>query len=379
MEITAILNRNQFFSSALTTLLNLILFLFRKTAKTFSYPDGNVVIIALHKIGDSVCTIPAIREIAKHYDNKIIILCYPENKPIYNYALKNIEVRTLEHKYFYFEDRIAKRAARKKLRSLRPEIIFDITGVMTSASLIFNLRAKKIIGFNREQFKALYDHYSKMRTEPHLIDIYIEAVSSFLSFDKDEVERGFPENIVKNGRIIIHPFAGVKSKEWSLQNFISLAVRLRTEYETVFVIHPGSLAQDVIDEIQNCGIEVIITNSIDELIYELQSCTLLISNDAGPIHVANLMGKATFSIFGPSNPVYSLPTGKNHAFVKSVVSCSPVKEKYCFTYVEQSCPSNECMKSIRLDDVESKIKEFITVLGIMKKINSENSGIISTT
>jgi len=325
------------------------------------------VVISLHKLGDSVCTIPAIREIVNFFNKSITIVCYEENVPIYEYALKGINIVGLKHKDFYFEDRIASRHARKIVKCLKPETIFDITGVMTSATLIFNQRAKRIIGFNREQFKYLYDFYSTMRTEPHLIDIYLDAVSTFLPIKEGSSLRNFPADIVKDHSITIHPFAGVKSKEWSLGNFISLAQRLNSDYTLKFIVHPGSLEKDIIEEIRRHGIPVIITTSTKELMKELKNCALLISNDAGPIHVANLLGKAAFSIFGPSNPKYSLPIGEKNAFIKSDIPCSPVNEKYCFTYVDQSCPSNECMKSISVDEVEKLVRRFILELKIERK------------
>jgi heptosyltransferase-2 len=374
LELTSLLNRSKILAFTISTISNFFFFLIRKIVKLFPYSGGNVVVISLHKIGDSVCTIPAIKEIVKAYKKNITIVCYPENVPIYEYALGQVNVVALEHSDFYFGDRVAGRNARKVLKSLNPEKIFDLTGVMTSASLIFNQRAKKIIGFNRQMFKSIYDKYSTMRQQPHLVDIYLDAVSSFLSFKEDEVERCFPENIDKNGRIVIHPFAGVKSKEWSLINFLALAKNLISEYKVVFIIHTDSMDRDIISEINASGIEVSITPGIKELIDELQDCALLISNDAGPIHVANMLGKATFSIFGPSNPIYSLPPGKNHAFIKSEVSCSPSKEKYCFTYVDQSCPSNECMQTITLNNVEKKVREFISVLGIKQNITHGYTG-----
>jgi heptosyltransferase-2 len=331
------------------------------------------VVISLHKLGDSVCTIQAIREIVNFFSNSITIVCYEENVPIYEYAFKGINIIGLNHKDFYFGDRIASRDLRKIIKRLEPETIFDITGVMTSATLIFNQRAKRIIGFNREQFKSIYDYYSTMRTDPHLIDIYLDAVSTFLPVKEGKILRIFPVDIVKDHPIAIHPFAGVKSKEWSLRNFISLADRLQSDYVLKFIVHPDSLEHDIIVEIKKHGIPVIITSSTKELMKELKNSSLLISNDAGPIHVANLLGKATFSIFGPSNPKYSLPIGKNNAFIKSEVLCSPVHEKYCFTYVNQSCPSNECMKIISIDEVERKIRDFITELGIQKRSHPQSS------
>ena len=69
---------------------------------------------------------------------------------------------------FILVDESQKPVQNRKLKTLNPEIILDLTGSMISASLIFNIKAKQIIGINRKQFSAIYDHFVELRKIPQL-------------------------------------------------------------------------------------------------------------------------------------------------------------------------------------------------------------------
>lgn len=58
-----------------------------------------------------------------------------------------------------------------------------------------------------------------MRKEPHLIDIYFDAVSSFTpKISREEDSRIFPLATKRGEEIIITPFAGWDEKMWGLKN-----------------------------------------------------------------------------------------------------------------------------------------------------------------
>jgi len=345
----------------------------RKFDKILSVTDGSVVIIALHRLGDTVFTIPAIEEIKNEYNREIIVFCYLESLPIYKLALKNVSFITVERTDFFFGNRIANFQARSKLYKSNPYIIIDITGVMTSASLIFNSRAATIVGMNREIFKSIYDYYTPVIYESHLGEMYLNVARIVNKKNKyvDSIYSNLSINKVEN--IVIHPFAGWKAKEWSLRKFILLASLLKKNYDVAILIPNNYLNEESIEEIKNMNIEIHITSSIDDLISVLRNYSLLIGNDSGPIHIASLLGKATFSIYGPSNPKFTLPDGFHHGFYHKKIKCSPLPSKnLCFKDGGRfGCPSFECMEGLSFEVVFEEIKKFISNLDdkILEKKN----------
>lgn len=327
-----------------------------------------MAIIALRKLGDAVFTIPAVKQIQKKSEGKLFLICFPETEPIFRTALSNIEIVVLRHDQYYLNDRIAKTSARKLLAGLLPGTIIDLTGVITSATLIYSSNAENIIGANEKYFHAIYSDYIHNSVSMHMIDHYLNIVNNYLGLPEGSSIKEFPCEIKENGCILIHPYAGWEAKEWNLPKFISLAKNLKNSYDCTVVVPDESKKEYLIEQLKNTGIESMSTKSIDELITVINGCSVFISNDSGPLQIAALLGKPTFTIYGPTNPEYHLPFGKNHSFVQKIIECSPREgEKFCFTNAGRyGCPSFECMNLLSVEEVTGKVLDFISSLNIEK-------------
>ncbi len=361
-EISKFLDKNEIIFSLFTIPFELLLFIIRKSCKIFGYNSDNIVVVSLNKLGDSVFTIPAIIEIQKKYKNKIFIFCFPEAVPVYKLALRNINYCIVNHREFYFNNRISSSKASKLLRTIKPEIVFDFSNTMTSATLLFNVKAKKIIGTNRKQFRNIYDFFIPLRNSPHLMDNYLDIIEPVVPLiDRGQIKK-FPKKSSLDGIILIHPFAGWESKEWSFTKYLKL-VKILAEIYDVALIFPGNIniPKDIYKEIISDGINFIETTRIEDLIENVKTCSALIGNDSGPIQIANLLGKPTFTIYGPTNPDYHIPIGSHHSYTAFKMKCSPIEnEKVCITNAGRfGCPSFECMTQQSWENVLLKIQTFL--------------------
>jgi ADP-heptose:LPS heptosyltransferase len=369
VEITKEINKYSIVSEIVSLIFNTFFFAVRKLIKPFVNKSGNIVIISFCKLGDTVFTTPAISEIQKFYKKTICVVCYPESVPIYNLVLNNIKFLQIDRGHFLFGGRIADFYSRKVFAELNPEIIFDLNGVMTSATLIFNSRAKSIIGMSRKQFRAIYDHYLPINRKNHLMDMYLSTVASVIPISDKESIKYFPNKFNSDEIILIHPFAGWKAKEWNLKKFIELTEEINKYYNISVIIQSGSIPNDILDELDKKGIDFLETNSVDELIIHIKECSVFIGNDSGPIHIANLLGKPTFSLFGPTNPKFAAPLGDYNEYTFKVVKCSPrIDEEFCFTNGgRDGCPSFECMNQLSVGKVKDALFIFLEKIKIQKK------------
>ena len=262
--------------------------------------------------------------------------------------------------------RIASRNARNTLKNLHPKIIFDLTGNIASASLIASSKAKEIVGMNTKYYKSIYDVYIPIRQKPHLIDRYLDVVNAYLTLDENKIIKEFPIKFQTDGKILIDPFAIRKAKEWNLRKYIALAIQLNKNYE-VEIITPHNFISDAIkEEIIKNSINICVTRTLAELISKIKEGSVYISNDTGPLYIANLLGIATFTIYGPTNPEYSLPFGNNHKFIRKKIKCSPVNDQVCYTLAGIYCAHYECMNQLTVDEVYKSLASFLENLNIMK-------------
>ncbi|HMN16453.1 MAG TPA: glycosyltransferase family 9 protein [Ignavibacteriaceae bacterium] len=362
IELSNLFEKKNIFSSIIYSIFQIILKLIRLYFKRNSAKTGNITIIALHKLGDSVYTIPTIQEIEKIFNQNLNIFCYSETLPIFQLKLQNPKYHILKKSDFKFGNRIAPDYARKKLREIQSEIVIDLTGVMNSASLIFNSNAKKIVGINRRIFKSLYDEFYAATYTSHISDMYYNVLKSWKITHNLIDEKPFQKKTNKIDKILIHPFAGWKSKEWKLINFIKLAVEIKERsFIPQFILPKEHLSYDVLSELDNLEIDYIISESVDSLIETIRNSTLLVGNDSGPIHIANLLEIPTFTIYGPTNPKVHLPLNGINGFCNLSIRCSPKNlEKWCFTDGGiNGCPSYECMEGLSVNFVVKELFNFI--------------------
>lgn len=360
MEISPILLRSKALNKIILIILDFICSFLKKINTVSSNKNGKVLIISLHKLGDSILTTYAIKEIENYYRTDISLICFNGIHEVFHIVFDKINLIKLSKSDFYFEQRIASRKARKVIKNLKPEVIIDLTGSITSASLIFNSRAKRIVGINSPFFRKLYSDFVPIRTQPHLIDIYLDAARIIVPIS-DNFRGSISEQYKSKGYILIHPFAGWDAKEWGLRKFIKLAEILSNRSECVIVFPFEKIKTDIINELDNRKIRYVETKSLSDLIEITKHCSLFIGNDSGPLHLANLFGKPTFSIYGPTNPEYHLPVTGNNGFFAKKINCSPQKgEKLCFTNGGRNgCPSFECMNNISVEEVENNLQKFL--------------------
>ena len=325
--------------------------------------DNKIGVLAFKNLGDTVFTIPSLELLIKESVGKEIrIFCYNDNKLIYEIYFENLYYITFEK-----NDSIIKLIS--ILRKYKLNKLFDLSCEVNTATACLFSGADELIGFNSKYFRWIYDTFTLKRTVPHLMDMYLDPIKKYFNNNSYSFNIGAKTSNNLNGRILINPFAGWKAKEWNLDKFIKLASDLNIEYHISIICEENKISDDIKNQLFARNIDLILSNSVKNLIEEIGKSSLVISNDTGSIYIGYLLGKATFTIYGPTNPKYSLPPGENHSFIRNEISCSPLDNRqYCYTFGGRNCKFYDCMNYLNYDNVKNNIFKFITGQGIPKKI-----------
>jgi heptosyltransferase II len=92
--------------------------------------------------------------------------------------------------------------------------------------------------------------------------------------------------------------------------------------------------------------------TLAQLINELRECDLLLTNDTGTMHLADLLRVPTVSIFGSTEPQRTAPLGQGHRIFRHHVECSP-----CFL---RECPLDfRCMAAVTSAEVIAGIEQMM--------------------
>lgn len=159
--------------------------------------------------------------------------------------------------------------------------------------------------------------------------------------------------IGKNKIVGINPGAAFGSaKCWLPDRFQAVTKRL-LEDPNVFVVYFGDpagapLVNDICKGFPERVINLAGRTSLRELLPLIKSCTVFLTNDSGPMHIASALKVPLVALFGSTSDVKTGPYGGGKVIHKHV-ECSP-----CYQRV---CPIDfRCMKRIEVDEVFNSLQ-----------------------
>jgi heptosyltransferase-2 len=186
-----------------------------------------------------------------------------------------------------------------------------------------------------------------------------QARDKSLFMPVNEVSRDYIEKFLKargvsrsEALIAIHPGASCPSKKWPPQRFAWVADRLIEDFNARVVIvgdvgdiHTAEKLKQAMrhEPIFACG-----KTTISQLACLLKRCTLFISNDSGPVHIASSLGVPVVDIFGRNEAGLS-PTRWGPWGAPNVVLH---KEIGCLRCLAHNCQKDfACLKAIQKEEV----------------------------
>ena len=313
----------------------------------------NILIIRLSALGDVILTIPVVNTLIENNNDLNIWICSDlKNKTLFDFS-KRI--------HFIEADLKGKHRNIRKLISLINEthsnvkfdIVYDLHDVLRSKLIRFNflLKGVKTRKFNkgRNEKKKLISKKIDFQKLKHTTTRYIETFKN--DFDSLNINY-FYHPLLKSLKKITHskktigiaPFAAHSSKEWPLENFITV-VNHFTECNFIFFAfgkREVSLVNEVFIDYENSSIIDNNLNFIDQ-IKLINDFNAMIVMDSANMHLASLTNTDVISIWGPTHHYTGFGPLNNEDNIIEVphdeLKCRP-----CSIYGKINNKSKKCAK-----------------------------------
>lgn len=173
------------------------------------------------------------------------------------------------------------------------------------------------------------------------------------------------EGISPTDKILaVNPGASCPSKIWPTDRFAQVCEKLASlhNFKILILGEPKEihLANKIMSgyKIQGKIINLAGKTSISQLASVLKRCTLFISNDSGPVHIASALGTPVISIFGRNqaglSPKRWGPLGKHDKYLH--------KDIGCIQCLAHNCKKEfQCLKTITVDEVVKAAEDILKI------------------
>ncbi len=321
----------------------------------------NILVRSVNWIGDAILTTPAVSSLRRNFPGaNISILAKPWVSEIFKGNPDIDEV------IIYEKTNLGKRL--RLIRELRKRR-FDMAVLFQNAfeaAIIALLSGIPIrLGYSTDGRGFLLNTSVPVKPDTmkkHHLEYYLDLLRGAglnverepLILNLNEKEKTWAMDILKkNGWDGNMPLAGInpgatygRAKRWHPERFALLADRLMNE-GIIVIIFSGPAEKGIVEEVKNrMTTKPIISEgtSVRELASLIGKCSVFISNDTGPMHMASALKVPVTAIFGSTNPDATGPVGEGHRIIYKGVECSP-----CF--LRECTKDFRCMDMITVDEV----------------------------
>jgi heptosyltransferase II len=145
---------------------------------------------------------------------------------------------------------------------------------------------------------------------------------------------------------------------WPLQHYRQLAAELLKRGFQVAITGADDWVRSAFADLP--VIDLVSKTSLTELLALFGTCALVVTDDSGPLHVAQLAGARTLALFGPTNPAEFVrdPTRVRVIWGGADLVCRPCYDKRHFA----PCGDNRCMKEITVQETVRAVEEMMATL-----------------
>jgi heptosyltransferase-2 len=323
-------------------------------------------------IGDAVMALPALESLKDNFPGAEISLAAREwTRGLFPPGSPGTAVLSLPD----VRDLSGLKEANRMLKALRFDVGLLLTNSFSSAFLFYTAGIPERWGYARDARGLLLTKKVAAKDSDgalHQMDYYLNLISGLglrparrdisLRLTREETEKA-ERTLGEAGRdsrrplVVINPGAHFGSaKRWPESRFLELANLFQKEASAEILL-VGSEDESGLGEALASGmtrkpLNFVGKTTLRELMGLISLGRVCVTNDSGPMHIANALKVPVVAIFGPTDPASTGPFQQPSVVVKKDVPCWPCSYR--------KCPyDHRCMMKILPEEVFEAARAFL--------------------
>ena len=237
------------------------------------------------------------------------------------------------------------------IRRFRFDWVIDLQSLLRSATVAWLANGGRTVGLAdpREGAAAFYDvAVPRPSRLTHAVEWYLRVLPELgvpvhTRFDwlparpavVGEIRARWNPQAEAGPWIALQPAARWDNKRWPVESYQRIVQSLAARHPQIRFAILGSrddqaLAQAVASAGPGRCVDLSGQTTLPQLIEWLRLCSVLVTNDTGPMHAAAALGKPVVGIFGPTEPRRTGPYGQmEHVLQDRSIPCVPCMKSTC--------------------------------------------------
>jgi heptosyltransferase II len=327
-------------------------------------PAKRILVIRYRFIGDTILTVPFLRNLRRAYPNaQIDVLVGPQSGEVLTGCPYVNELITFDTTRFHKYDQGS--GEKKsfwhyvfKLRKAKYDLVFVLKRSWSSAILSLLIGARYRVGYATEGRQILLTHSVPFRTNMHEVEStlsVLEAASipvldrhleAFISqSEQDQIAPYIPQEIGNQKRVLIHAAAAHPDKLYPLESWAEVVRQLNEKHGFIPFFTGAQQDFELYEQLQKLsgvkGVNLAGKLSLRLSMALYSNLDLAVCTDSGPAHLAAAVGIPTLSIFGPTDPIRWRPYS---ALAKNQQQLSVTASGVAQTPITAASPTNAQIK-----------------------------------
>lgn len=362
----------------------------KKNERQFPDSPKRILLVKTHAIGDTIMITPAIKALRNKYPNAHIALLTGISSQRVIEGNPDIDELIAFDESALFTPRVThimKLLYNMRMKKFDTAFIFHYSTLIHLLVSAFGIPFR--IGFDMDGSgfsltrSVPWDVSGKRWTGDVFLDIArltgAEITDKRLKIHISESDIKFADAFLKSNRITdkdilvgIFPGGGkntrdiVYQKRWGIGKYATLINMLSANYGAKIIVFGSSDEERLVSRLLKLSHTEIISacgkTNLKQLSALIKKCSLLITNDSAPLHIAIALNTPTVSLFGPSRASAIIEENEKHIAIQSTYPCSPC---YCNS-VFPGCEQPKCMEVIGVNEVFAAVERQLGKLCMLK-------------
>jgi len=348
--------------------------MYEKTIKVYNetLSSCRIVVIKWSALGDVILSLPALKAIRQHSPRaRIVMVTCKSGREIinrYNYV----------NEFIIYQGRKGTGGFKElfdisaELRRASVDMVIDLQNNKKSHMLSYLSLAPRRIGYKSGKLDffltdAIEGAKIQMRPIAHqfmlLRHIGIETEPALLKLELSSKDQDYAESVLKDawigkGQALVGVNCGASlkwdTKRWPVEKIARLCDLLAKNKIRVVLTgtkEDKNQAQRIIGLTRAKPIDITGQTTIMQLAAVIRYCSVFISADSAPIHLAASLGVPFVALFGPTDPKRHLEPSDNFRVIYNQLRCSP-----CY---KPRCAKPICMNRITEEDVSEAVLDLL--------------------